>query len=127
VNPFVRIEVTNRSVYVFKGRSGATEVLLDKANMNLLEVLAKAGGMPPDAKAFNIRIIRGDLKNPQVVKIDLSTLEGMKQANLTVQANDFVYIEPTVSLDDVVVKLTPIITLLSTTVLIFTTISYFKK
>ena len=39
-------------------------------------------------------MIRGDLDNPKVQVIDLSTIEGMKEAALDVQANDIIYIEP---------------------------------
>ena len=33
------------------------------------------------------------MKNPQVIVIDLSTLEGMRKADLIVQSNDIIYIE----------------------------------
>jgi polysaccharide export outer membrane protein len=45
-------------------------------------------------KANNIRIIRGNLKNPRVQQIDLSTLDGMRRANLQVEPNDIIYVEP---------------------------------
>ena len=41
-----------------------------------------------------IKIIRGDLKNPTIYLVDLSTLEGMKDANLFMQAGDIIYFEP---------------------------------
>jgi polysaccharide export outer membrane protein len=74
--------------------------------MNLLEVLALAGGVDGNGgggaggvyryggKTSNIRIIRGDLKNPQIEQIDLSTIAGMRRANLQMEPNDIVYIEP---------------------------------
>src|SRR6185295_19242854 len=61
VNPFIRIQVTNRNVYVFKGRQGAVVVTLDRENMNLVEVIGKAQGMPPGGKAYSIRVIRGNM------------------------------------------------------------------
>ena len=45
-------------------------------------------------RADNIRLIRGDLKNPQVQIIDLTTIDGMRRANLQVEPNDIVYVEP---------------------------------
>src|SRR4030095_13547823 len=108
VNPFVRIEVISRRVYVFRGRQAAAVVTMDRENMNLLEVLAKAGGLPFGGKAFRIRVIRGDLKNPIVYDIDLSTLEGMKSANLAMEANDYVYIETPPTLNDVVNQIMPV-------------------
>ena len=127
VNPFVRIEITNRRVYVYRGRDGAALVTLDKNHMNLLEVLAKSGGIPRGAKANKIRIIRGDLKHPQVLNIDLSTLSGMEAANLNVEANDIIYIESTITPTDVLAEFSPILTLLSTGLLVVTLVNTFQK
>jgi polysaccharide export outer membrane protein len=92
VEPFVDVRVANRRAFVFSG-ANATVVPLNQAPTNLLEVIAKAGGIATNLKAYKVKIIRGDLKNPEVVLIDLSTIEGLKNANLTVQSNDIIYIE----------------------------------
>lgn len=91
-NPFVLIEVSNRRVVIFAG-SNTSVVSLQNDNTTLFEVLAQSGGLPEDAKADKIKLIRGDLKNPDVYLIDLSTLSGMQNANLVMQANDIIYIE----------------------------------
>lgn len=122
VNPFVRVDVTNRRAYVYRGRQGATVVILDKENMNLVEVLAKAGGIPPFGKADKVRILRGDLRQPTVFDIDLSTVEGMMQANLRIEANDVIYIDAKLGTNDVLYQITPILALISTVLLLYTTI-----
>jgi|SRR6476661_386678 len=102
--PFVTTRVVNNRVVVL-GAPGGKVIPLNNDNMNLLEVLALAGGTDGGGAAggglyrfggrlSNIRIIRGDLKNPQVQEIDLTTLEGMRKANLQMEPNDVVYIEP---------------------------------
>ncbi|HOY31596.1 MAG TPA: polysaccharide biosynthesis/export family protein [Bacteroidales bacterium] len=93
--PFVQIKVTNNRVTIFPGGQGsqATVLTLDNSNTTLFEALAKAGGIT-DGKAHKIKLIRGDLKNPQVYFIDLSTIEGMTKANLILQANDIIYVQP---------------------------------
>ena len=58
-----------------------------------IEVLARGGGLKPNYKAYNIKIIRGDLKNPTVVTVDLSTIEGLTKAELNMQSGDIVYID----------------------------------
>jgi polysaccharide export outer membrane protein len=55
-----------------------------------VEVLAMAKGLPNDAKAQNIRILRGE----QVFIVDLSTIEGYKEGNMLIQPGDIVYVEP---------------------------------
>jgi polysaccharide export outer membrane protein len=103
---FVMTRVTNNRVFVL-GAPGGQVISLANDNMNLLEVLALAGGIDGQGntggssglyrfggKANNIRIIRGDLKNPRVQQIDLTTLDGMRRANLQMEPNDVVYVEP---------------------------------
>jgi polysaccharide export outer membrane protein len=92
VEPFVIAKVENRRALVFKG-SFAAVVPLNFSPTNLLEVIARSGGLDQNLKAYNIKVIRGDMKNPEVILIDLSTLEGMRRADLIVQSNDIIYIE----------------------------------
>jgi protein involved in polysaccharide export with SLBB domain len=103
---FIQTRVTNNRVIIL-GSPGGIVVPLANDNMNLLEVLALAGGVDGGSggggtsgvyryggKTSNIRIIRGDLKNPSIEQIDLSTIAGMRRANLQMEPNDIVYIEP---------------------------------
>lgn len=101
---FVTTHVTNNRVLVL-GAPGGQVIPLVNDNMNLLEILALAGGVDGQSsggsslyrfggRANNIRIIRGDLKNPQVQIIDLTTLDGMRRANLQMEPNDIIYVEP---------------------------------
>jgi polysaccharide export outer membrane protein len=90
---YVLVRYNNKRVIVL-GAPGGIVVPLENENMNLLEVLALAGGLDNDARANNIRLIRGNLNAPQVQIIDLSTLEGMIKANLRMESGDVVYIEP---------------------------------
>lgn len=93
VEPFVVLTVINRRAFVFVG-SNAQIVSLNQAPTKLIEVIAKAGGIPDNLKAYKIRLIRGDLQNPSIKLIDLSTLDGIKDADLIVQSNDILYVEP---------------------------------
>lgn len=91
-NPFVLLEVNNKRVMIFAGNNTSVVTLIND-NTTLFEVLAMTGGIPEDGKADKIKLIRGDLKTPEVYLIDLSTLAGMQHANLVLQANDIIYIE----------------------------------
>ena len=91
---FAVCRVLNRRVTVLGGLKGGEVVPLPYENMSVIEVIGLVGGLPQNSKAQNIRLIRGDLKNPHVQVMDLSTIEGMKAANLTVEPNDIIYIEP---------------------------------
>ncbi len=94
VEPFVATHVTNNRIYVL-GANGGNVIQMSNDNMNLLEVLAQAGGVTREGKAQNIRIIRDYLNHDPIVQIvDLSTVDGLRKASLYVEPNDVVYIEP---------------------------------
>ena len=92
VDPYVILKVVNRRVIIFRG-STAGVITLPRMPITLFEVLSSAGGVTGKLKAYKIKIIRGDLKNPEVHLVDLSTLEGIRKTDLIVQGNDIIYIE----------------------------------
>lgn len=123
-DPFVQTKYLNKRVIILGGTEGKV-IPLENEGMNLLEVLALAGGIDNDSRGNNIRLIRGDLNNPQVQVIDLTTIEGMTRANLEIQPNDIIYIEPirrplTEGLRDVV----PILSLLTSVLALVVAFSY---
>lgn len=116
VDAFVTAKVINRRVVVL-GATGGEVIPLNDENMNVLEVLALAGGLENDAIANNIRLVRGDLNNPQVEVIDLSTIDGMKKATMKVQPNDVIYVEPVRKVvTETIRDIAPVITLLTSVV-----------
>lgn len=127
VDPFIIITVTNKRVLVFPGKSGdAMVVNLLNNNTTLMEAIALAGGISDDGKAKKVKLIRTVNNERKVYLIDLSKIEGLKQADLVVQANDIIYVEPKKQIARGVVKeLTPLITILSAVLLVVTTISVF--
>lgn len=92
-NPFVKVTLLSKRVIVF-GPEGAKVVQLEYQGMNLIEVIARYGGITVTGKANDIRVIRGDLKNPDVQLINLGTIDGLRNAYTDMQAGDIVYIEP---------------------------------
>lgn len=90
---FVRLQLINKRVVVL-GAIGGQVIPLPNDGISLIEVLAMAGGLDNTAKGHNIRIIRGDLSDPQVQLIDLTTIDGLRKANLNIEAGDIIYVEP---------------------------------
>jgi polysaccharide biosynthesis/export protein len=114
--PFVQLKVSNKRVILFFGgqESHSSVVLLNSDNTTLFEVMAQSGGVQ-GGKAHNIKLIRGDLKNPKIYKIDLSTIKGMTEADMVLQANDIIYIEPRNQISQKIVgAIAPYLTLFST-------------
>lgn len=90
---FVRINPINRRVVVFRGEQ-AKVLPLRYEGMTLLEVLAETGGVNSQMRATNIRLVRGNLENPNVYVINLTTVEGMRAVGMRVYPNDIIYVEP---------------------------------
>lgn len=126
VNPFIKIKITNRRCVVYAGRSSGKIVEMENENMSLIEVLAASGGIT-QSKAARIKIIRGDTRNPQVFLVDLSTIDGMRKANLQVAANDIIYVEPALTFNDVNNQILPILSFFTTVALIYTSLISLKK
>jgi polysaccharide export outer membrane protein len=87
--PFVVLKYVNKRVIVL-GAPGGQVIPLSNENMKLTEVLALAKGVNNDAKAHNIRVLRGD----QLFVVDFSTFESYKTNDMIVQPGDIVYVEP---------------------------------
>ncbi len=121
IKPFVTIQVLNRRVMVFPGAGGAGRVInIQNENTTLIEALALAGGVSSTGKAKKIKLIRGDTHNPQVMLINLGTIEGMKQSNMMLQANDIIYVEPTPRISQKVLgEIAPIAGILTSLLLIY--------
>jgi polysaccharide biosynthesis/export protein len=86
---FVALSFLNKRVIVL-GSVGGQVIPLPNENVNLIEVLAMAKGLGNDAKAHNIRVLRND----KVFQIDLSTINGYREGNITIAPGDIIYVEP---------------------------------
>ena len=119
-DPFVVIKVTSRHVLVFQGDGGrGTVVQLEKDNTTLLEALAVAGGIPDNGRAFRIKILRGNLKNPEIHMVDISTIEGLKKSELYVVSNDIIYVEGAANYKQRIwQQLTPIVGIITAVLLV---------
>jgi polysaccharide export outer membrane protein len=125
LNPYIRLEVTNKRVMVYNGRSSGRVVILKNENTQLIEAITAAGGLNGN-KAYRIKVIRGSLKKPKVYLFDLSTIDGLKNSDFIVTNQDIIYIEPSLTLADVNAKILPILSTITTFVLIYTTINNIK-
>ncbi len=94
--PFVLTQYLNKRV-VLMGALGDKVVPLQEENMSLVELLAFAGDFQIKAKGNKIRVIRGIKdggENISVQLVDLSTIEGVRAANMQLLPGDVVYVEP---------------------------------
>lgn len=91
--PFIISKVNSNKVVILNGLRSSV-LTVGSRSINLIEAIGSIGGVEEFSKVKKIRLIRGDLKNPSVQLIDLSTIAGLKKANLTLLPDDIIYIEP---------------------------------
>lgn len=129
IKPFVQVKVVNKRVTVFPGGSSKAQIVpLTNDNMKLIEALGAVGGLTKLAKAKRIKLIRGDLKDPKVYLFDFSTLDGVKQSDFVLQANDIIYIEPRSDyLQELIRDIAPIISLVASTLTLLIVINNINK
>ena len=122
VKPFVFMTVINKRVIVFPGNGGVAKVLsLTNNNTTVIEALALTGGISEDGKAYKVKLIRNQGDKTKVYLLDLSKIEGIAAGNTVVLAHDIIYVEPRYRLARTLVsELTPIISLISSTFLLYT-------
>lgn len=89
VDPFVWIQFANKRVTLL-GAYGNQVVPLLNENTRIAEVLASAGPVEREAKAYNIRLMRKD----KMYKIDFSSVEVAYSNNVVVAPGDVIYVEP---------------------------------
>lgn len=67
---------------------------LERENITLFEVIASNGGVGRYSYTNRVKVLRGDLKNPTIFTVDLTKWDSFQKANLIMQPNDIIYIEP---------------------------------
>ncbi|HEV8511839.1 MAG TPA: polysaccharide biosynthesis/export family protein, partial [Cyclobacteriaceae bacterium] len=116
---FVIFSYANKRVVVL-GAPGGQVIPLANQNIRVAEVLGMARGLSNDARANNIKLIRGD----HVYQIDFSTIKGYLEGNMLVEAGDILYIEPirrpfTEGLKDSYIIISLLLTITNTAILIY--------
>lgn len=121
-DPFVQLQVSNRRVVVFTGGGGTAKVIpIENNNPTLLEVIGLAGGLDNRGNAHKVKVFRrkGDGKGRFVYQFDLSDIEGLPSADMIMQGDDVVYVQPNADIArEVLQDLTPVISLLTSVVLV---------
>jgi len=114
-DPYVIVRIVNRRIIVFPGSGGEAKVLpLMNPNVSVVEALALATGVAKRGNSSRVKLIRKVGDKQEVYRIDLSRIEGVKYANMPVEAGDIIYVEPVPNLaPEILQDIQPIITLIT--------------
>lgn len=125
--PYIQLKLTNQRVLVFNGSGEDARVIpLKNNNTTLLEVLAEAGGIADRGRADKVKLMRLEDGVRKVYNLDMSKIENLRYADVVVQANDYIYVEPQERAGkEAVESIAPIVSLLSSALVIITVFSNF--
>lgn len=93
-NPYIKIYITNRTIILFfeEGTQGQS-ISIPEDGITLLDAIAEAGGLTENSKAYKIKLIRGETKNPRIYNFNISNIEEFRKANFVLEANDIIYVD----------------------------------
>ena len=93
-NPYVLVEIKNQRVVVIGEvkRPGIVPVL--NGTLNVIEAIARSGDLTDLASRTNVKVIRGDLRTPEIRNINLTKMDALSLSSLYLKPNDILYIQP---------------------------------
>ena len=93
-NPYVLVEIKNQRVIVIGEVKNPGIVPVTNGTMNIIEAIARSGDITDFASRTDIKIIRGDLRRPEIRSIDLTSMDALSLSSLYLKPNDIVYVQP---------------------------------
>ncbi len=118
VDPWVQLTVVNRRAIVYRASEQASVVNLPNESMTLLEVIASAGGIPKNGKAYRIKLIRNLPQGTVMYEYNLRDAANLREGQTIVEANDVILIDPTFE-TTFVAQLTPLLALITTSLAVY--------
>lgn len=93
-NPYVLVEIKNQRVIVIGEVKSPGIVHVTNGTMNIIEAIARSGDVTDLASRSDIKVIRGDLRNPEIRNVDLTRMDAVSLSSLYLKPNDILYIQP---------------------------------
>lgn len=93
-NPYVTTEIKNQRIIVIGEVKKPGVVPVTNGTMNVIEAIAQSGDLTDYAARDNVKIIRGDLRNPEVRTINLAKVTLLNESSLFLRPNDIIYVQP---------------------------------
>ncbi len=93
-NPYVLVEIKNQRVIVMGEVNSPGIVSVTNGTMNVIEAIARSGDLTDFASRSNIKVVRGNLRNPEIRNIDLTNMTALSLSSLYLKPNDILYVQP---------------------------------
>jgi len=93
-NPYVLVEIKNQRVIVIGEVKSPGIVSVTNGTMNVIEAIARSGDLTDYASRVNVKVIRGDLRKPEIRNIDMTNMSALSLSSLYLKPNDILYVQP---------------------------------
>lgn len=93
-DPVIIVEILNLNYSILGEVQKPGIYPLNQEKLHLTQAISQAGGFTVYSKKRNVKIIRGDLKNPEVLLVNLTNIETIESDELIIRNKDIIYIEP---------------------------------
>ncbi len=93
IDPIVDVDFYGLTVNVLGEVVKPGKYIIDE-DMNLIDGLGLAGGFTPYGIFKNVKIIRGEGDNQEIIVVDVTNIESLDHPKLQLKDNDIVYVEP---------------------------------
>jgi polysaccharide biosynthesis/export protein len=129
-DPIIDLKIINLKVTLLGEVKMQGNFPLVKDRTNLIEMIGEAGGLTDKANEKNIKILRGDPKNPQITEVDLSNTRTLADPRIILQNNDIIYIAQSKravkndQLQNFTTTISPILIVLNTALVLYTLIHH---
>lgn len=92
VNPVLDIKVLNKEITVLGEVKSPNTIKVDVDNVNLLQIISKAGGFDSYADMRYIKILRQEGENVRVTNLDLTTDVDILNTNIMLRPGDVIIV-----------------------------------
>ena len=127
-NPIIELNIANFAVSALGDFKFQGTITFDKFNSNLVEIIALFGGITDSADPRKLKIIRGNLNNPEIIFVNLTDINSLSNSKTIIQNGDILYlpkkrIEYTaINLRSITILVQPLILIINTALIVFTLI-----
>ena len=93
-NPYVTVEILDQRIYVIGEVNQPGVVPVQNGTISLIEAIARTSDLTDYADRTGIKVLRGDMRDPEVRVIDLTQMASIQASSLYLRPNDIVYVVP---------------------------------
>jgi polysaccharide export outer membrane protein len=92
--PLIDVRINNLYVILLGEVFKPGKYLINREDVELIDLLGEAGGLTPSANKKLVKIFRGDRTNPEIILVNMQDYAFIKNKNLRLKSRDVIYVEP---------------------------------